>query len=321
VAIDSKVSIFTTAMRTEFVNAYTATAAPAPWEAYTQVVPSSARIEHYTWMTPTPGLSRFQGHRRYGKVSTTRYSVENVEFDSSFQVLLRDIEDDQAGGYALKPKELAERAKKFPGRWTLKKLSQGKTDLCFDGTAMFADTHTIGSGDNLLSANNASNDAATYKLVALYHGGALKPLLWQNRKGPDFQTDAGSPESKKAKMVSYWIDMEGEAAYGYWWDAVWVDITDTPTVAELHDIFRSIETAFRTFTLPKALVSDDGEYVHEQTVFSSANLTLVGSTGLSELLRQALNQDWVPQNIGSTPVATTNRFKGFASWTVSAFMN
>ena len=39
--------------------------------------------------------------------------------DSAFEVKLRDVEDDQVGGYKLKPAELAQRAKLFPGRWVM----------------------------------------------------------------------------------------------------------------------------------------------------------------------------------------------------------
>lgn len=319
-SVNSKVDIFTTAMRSEFQVAFQATAEPLPWERFTEVVPSTARIEHYTWMSPSPGLSQYQGHRRYGKIDTVRYSVENKEFDAAFEVLLRDIDDDQTGGYMKKPKELAERAKKFPGRWAVKHLAAGETRKCFDDSYFFADSHQIGTGDNLL-AKTCVNGAGSYNLAALYLGGSLKPLLWQNRKGPDFQTNSGTPQSYENKIVRYWIDMEGEAAYGYWWDAIWVNITGTPTVTEMHEIYSDIEVAFRGFQLPKALTSDDGEYIHEQVEFNHDNLLLVGSTGLSELLRQSLNQDWVPQSIGSTVVATTNRFNGWASHLVSAFMN
>lgn len=319
--VSSKVDIFTTAMRTEFQVAYEATAEPAPWEKITEVVPSTARIEHYTWMSPSPGISQFQGHRRYGKIDTVRYSVENLEFDSAFEVQIRDIEDDQTGGYLKKPKELAERAKLWPGRWTLKHLAAGESRPCFDETNFFANSHVIGTGDNLLSKDCALNDGLTYNLAALFVGGALKPLLWQNRKAADFQTNSGTPQSYESKVVRYWADMEGEAAYGYWWDAVWVNITDTPSVTEMHEIFAQIELAFRGFQLPKALTSDDGEYVHEQVQFNDTNLMLVGSNGLAEVLRQALNQSWAPQTVGGATVATTNRFQGWASYMTSAYMN
>lgn len=320
-SVNSKVDIFTTAMRTEFELAYQPTAEPAPWERFVQTVPSSARIEHYTWMSPSPGLAKYQKHRRYGKIDAVRYSVENSEFDAGFEVLLRDIKDDQTGGYLLKPKELAARAKLFPGRWCIKHLAAGASRACFDGSNFFADSHTIGTGDNNLTATGSANsDSVGYKIAALYTGGPLKPLLWQQRMAPDFQTTAGTPQSAEAKVVRYWIDMEGEAAYGYWWDAVLMTITNLPTVTEFQSALGDIVAAFRGFILPKALTSDDGEYIHEQTDFNAGNLVLVGAPKLERIAAQALNQDWIPQNIGNNTVATTNLYKGFGTWVSSNFM-
>lgn len=320
--VENRVSILTTSMRTEFNIAYEATAKPAAWKDYTQIIPSTARIEHYTWMSPSPGLALYAGHRRYGKVDTVRYSVENREFDAGFEVLMRDIRDDQTGGYMQKPKELAERAKLFPGRWVIKHLAAGQSRTCFDGTSFFADTHTIGTGDNLLSATGTKNsDGLVYKIAFLFTGGALKPLLWQNRMGPDFETTGGTPQSKEAKTVRYWIDMEGEAAYGYWWDSVLTLCTNLPLVTEIHDIMQNAFTAFRSFQLPKSLNSEDGEYIHEQETFSQENMVIVGSTALEPIFKQALNQEWIPQSVGSSTVATTNLWQGSARFVPSAFMN
>ncbi len=325
-AIDSKISIFTDVMRTEFNKAYEAVAVPAEFAKYTTIVPSTARIEHYTWMSPSPGISLYRGHRRFGKISTIVYNVENLEFDSSFEVLQRDVEDDQTGGYLLKPKELAERAAVFPSRWTLKTLGlaalQSPTaPVGFDGTNFFADSHSIGTGDNNLAyTSTGTSDGKNYTLVALYHGSILKPLIWQNRKGPRFRTDSGTPNSDMDKSIKYWIDMEGQAAFGYWWNAVYVYITNTPSVADIQIIFGNVTKAFRTYLLPKSLTSDDGEYIHEQTKFSAGNLMWVGSPGLERLLAQALGEDWIPQNIGSNTVATTNLFKGYGDYVVSNYL-
>lgn len=321
-ATNANVDVFTTRMRVEFLKLYTATAAPAPWEAVTQLIPSTARIEHYTWMSPTPAVGLYKGHRNYGNIGAVRYSVENKEFDAAFEVALRDVEDDQTAGYEMKPAELSDKAKLFPGRWTFQHLALADSLACFDGTNFFANSHSIGFGDNLLTATGSGNaDGLTYKLAALYTGAALKPLLWQQRKAPEFRTNAGTPQSYESKTIRYWIDMEGQAAFGWWWTAVQLSWTNMPTVTEIHVGFEQIEQAFRTFALPVGLTNDAREYVHEQTVFSDENLVMVGSTKLAPLMRQALNQGWVPQVIGSTPVATTNRFAGFASYVPNRWMD
>ncbi len=313
-SVDSKVGIFTTRMRSEFQIAYQAVAEPARWERFTQVIPSDARIEHYTWMSPSPGLARYKGYRRLGKVEPIRYSVENKEFDASFEVLRRDVEDDQTGGYSLKPKELAARARLFPGRWSLKTLALGTTTgLCFDGTAFFANSHTIGTGDNLLTGTGTANsDGLSYRMALLYHGGPLKPLIWQNRKGPDFRTDAGTPQADFAKMLRYWIDLEGESAFGYWWDACHYTWTNLPSVTDMHKAFGEMVAAMRGFKLPTSIASDDGEYIHEQTEFQSASCTLVVTPALERVAYQAVNAEWIPVLVSATPVANTNLYRGFA---------
>ena len=117
------------------------------------------------------------------------------------------------------------------------------------------------------------------------------------------------------------MDLRGAPFFGYYWNAVWCAIINTPTVAEMHAIYSAIEAAFRTFQLPRTISTEDGEYVHEQTVFGADNLYLIGSTKLAEQLRQSMAQDWTPQNIGANTVATTNNWKGWAKYMVSRFLD
>jgi len=86
------ITLFTAAMRGEFLKAMQAVAKPAPIDAFTTVVPSTARIENYAWMTPSPGISRYIGHRRYATLDQIRYTVPNLEFDGSISVALRDAD-------------------------------------------------------------------------------------------------------------------------------------------------------------------------------------------------------------------------------------
>src|ERR1700674_3767119 len=100
---------------------------PAPWEEFTTTIPSTARTENYAWMTPTPGIQQYIGQRRYGKIDATKYTVNNLEWDAAFEVLIRDVRDDITGGYKLKSQDLAKRAALYPGRAVLKNLALGTT--------------------------------------------------------------------------------------------------------------------------------------------------------------------------------------------------
>jgi phage major head subunit gpT-like protein len=317
------INVFTAAMRTEFLNAYEQVdpATPAPYEAFTAIIPSTARIENYAWLSPVPGIQQYKGHRRLGNIDAIKYTVTNLEFDASFEVLNRDVEDDQVGGYMMKPKDLARKAKLYPGRLALKTLAAGETTLCFDGTNFFATAHNIGSAPangNLLTFDGAANDGATHKAILLIHDGPIKPLVYQDRKKAEFNTDAGTPGSKFSKKSRYWTDLEGAGAFGFWWDAIKVNITDTPTIPEAQTILANMANQLRGFKLPKATPSDDDERPHEQLVFGRDNATLVVSSQLGEIFRTVLNAENIVASAGGG--IATNIYRGFANLVVTGFL-
>lgn len=332
-SLDSRVGALTASLKSEFWRAWEETAKPAPWESFTTIVPSTTRIENYINGTPVPGMTEWMGHRNYGTVDTFIYSIRNKTFHNGFLANLDDVEDDQVGFLTSKPRQLVIRAKKFPGRAVLKLLSQGTSTLAFDGANFYAGSHLFGTGNNSLtfatadSLTSSATHATIYNLHGLYYGDdVLKPLAWQNRSGPKFETNSGTPQSLESRQIRWWCDLRGAPFFGYWWNAVYTAITGLPTITEMHSIYQAMEAAFRTFTLPKTISTEDGEYVHEQTEFSADSLFLAGGTPLAELLRQSLNQDWTPQSVQvsagvTNTVATTNLWKGYARYLVSAFLN
>ena len=354
-SLDLRVNALTATLKSEFWKAWDEVAPPAPWEDFTTVIPSTTKIENYINFTPVPGMTEWLGYRNYGQVDSFVYQVRNKTFQTGIQAELEDIQDDQTGGLMMKPKEMTRRAKLFPGRQVVKLLGKGFIGFgsgqsgqigvlppsasngialldgqaainAFDGLSFFG-SRAVGSsgfgvGQNALTFTAGSGDGKVYNVAALYYGDSvLKPLAWQNRAGPDFETNSGTPQSKESRKVRWWVDLRGAPFWGYWWNAVWVQITNTPNVAEMHAVYSLIESAFRTFQLPKTISTEDGEYVHEQTIFGSDNLYLCGSTYLSEQMRQSMAQDWSPQNIGNSTVATTNNWKGWAKYMVSRFLD
>lgn len=325
-SLDAKISALTASLRSEFWKAWQETAVPAAYEKFTQTLPSTTKIENFVNTSPVPGMSEWFGQRNYGQVDSFIYQIRNKTFTTGIKVTLEDLEDDQVNFISSKAKELTNKARKFPGRLVLKTLSAGASTLGIDGSNFFASSHNFGSGNNALTfTGNGNSDSNTYKLAALYTGDQLgmKPMIWLNRSGPEFGTNSGTPQSKESRQVRYWCDLRGAAAPGYWMGAIMVTITNLPSIGDMHAIYQNITNQFRTFQLPKSATSDDGEYLYEQEEFNSGNIVLVGSPALENLLRQSLNQDWVPQsgNAASNAnfVATTNLWKGFASYMVSNF--
>lgn len=338
-ALDQKVSALTATLKSEFWKAWNEVATPAPWESVTTVLPSTTKIENFLNATPVPGLQRWTGQRNYGQVDTFIYQVRNETWHTEIAAKLEDIEDDQTGILQQQPKFMVDKAKIFPGRMVIKLLGQALGSTiglqggnvgnlnAFDGLAFFfnrliTSAGAFGVGNNLISYNGANQDGKTYNLAGMFFGSpVLKPLCWQNRSGPDFRTNSGTEQSQESRLVRWWVDLRGAPFFGYWWNAVGVQINGTPNVSDMHAIYSAMTAAFRTFRYPLTISTEDGEYIHEQTVFDSGNLCIVGSTQLSEQLRQSVSEDWIPQNVGNNTVATTNTFKNFCRWFVSRYMD
>lgn len=311
-------------MRKEFLLAQQAVPAKEPaWKDFTQIVPSTARIENYAWMTPTPGIQRYEGFRRYGQIDQIKLVVPNLEFDAAFSVAKRDVEDDQIGGYLSRMKDITEKANVFPGRFVLQTIAAGTTTQCFDGTNWFASSHNwggypasppngFGGNANLLTFTSAgSSDSVTYNAVFMLHYGSLKPVLYQQRKGPEFGTTAGTPQSLEQKRYNYWIDLEANALPGWWWDSILVQVTNTPNLTDIFNIIDGVMKQFFQFSLPAALPGDPALYVHQDLEFGANIGTIVCSSGLWALFRHALLEDRIGVSVaGSTAGLTNNVFYG-----------
>lgn len=296
------VTAFTAAARAEFMRGKMEAddkPFPAGHDAFTTVFPSKTKVETHTFMSNLPRLAEFKGYTPFTRLVTKEYTVANKEYRTGVTVRKTDVDDDQVGGYMLNINGLPSRAKKDVGHITLAHLAAGTTNLCFDGTAMFATSHTIGSGDNLDTFDGAANDGATHKIIALVtDNSAIKPVIFQDREPlSGLKTDADLMTADKVKEYEYWVDGRFGLGYGFWWDAVHMTITDTPTVAECYTIIEQIINLFRTFTLPKGKDTDDALYVHEGWDPTPQNFVLACNLKLGVILRRALS---ISQYIAST---------------------
>lgn len=264
---------------------------PADVEMFTTTLASTAKVESHVYMSNLPRLAVFNGYSPGVRLIDKTYTVSNVEYRiGPVRVRKTDLDDDQIGGYLKMINSLPAQAKKDISYSMLSHLAAGTSNLCFDGSAFFANSHTFGSGDNLDTANYASNDGVTHKVIALVtDNSAIKPVLFQDREPlSGLMTDADTPLAAKLKEYEYWADTRFGLGYGYWWDGYHVTITDTPTVAECYDLVRQIINGFRSFTLPKGKDSDDPIYVHEGWVPSKSNFVLLCNLKLGELLKTAV---------------------------------
>jgi phage major head subunit gpT-like protein len=294
------VSAFSALARKEFMDGKFAADEkpyPATYEPFTTTMASTTKVETHTYMSNLPRLARFKGYSPAVRLMDKVYTVPNYEWRiGPVSVRKTDLDDDQVGGYLRSINALPGRAQKDIGHEIMSHLAAGTSNLCFDGTAYFANSHTFGSGDNLDTADFASNDGVTHKVIALItDNAAIKPVIFQDREAMSgLMTDADTPQAAKLREFEYWADTRFGLAYGFWWDAVHVTITDTPTVEEVQTtLIPQIINKFRTFTLPKGRDSDATLKIHEGWEPTAQNFFLLTNLGVAERVKSAIRSDRV----------------------------
>jgi len=285
---------------------------PAQYDLFTTSIPSKVRVETHTFMSALPRLTEFKGYTPSVQLSNKEYQIVNKEYRiGEVQVSKTNLDDDQVGGFLKLIEAIPATGQRDIGFKVLAHLAAGTSTPCFDGTNFFANSHTIGSGDNLDTYDCTSNDGVTHKIIALRTDNPVyKPVLFQDRESLGaLETDADTPEARKKKMYEYWADCRFGLGYGYWWDAYHLTITDTPSVAECYTIIEQIVNGMRQFTLPKGRDSDDLLYVHEGWNPTPENFVLLCSLKLGMVLNRAMkisqyttatgNVDNVYQNVAT----------------------
>jgi phage major head subunit gpT-like protein len=287
------VTAFTAMARSEFMQGKLAADEkpyPASHDLFTSVFPSKVKVETHTYMSNLPRLAEFKGYTPFTKLTNKEYTVANREYRVGLSVRKTDIDDDQIGGYLKSVQGLPARARKDVGHKVLAHLAAGTSNLCFDDTAFFANSHAVGSGDNLDTFDGSGNDGATHKIIALVtDNSVIKPVIFQDREPlSELQTTAETPQARLLKEYDYWVDGRFGMGYGFWWDAVHMTITDTPDVGECYEIVEQLVNQFRTFTLPKGKDTDDALYIHEGWDPTPSNFVLCCNLKLGVVLRRAL---------------------------------
>lgn len=330
------IDLFTVQMRQEFLKGTQIVPLKEPdWKKFTLVIPSTARFENYSALAALPVMKRYVGHRQYANVDTIRYPVENLEMDASIEVPLRDVEDDQIGLYPIAFKSLGERANtEMPGRLIIQQLALGASTVCFDGSDFFASSHNLGSGNtsslppnftgglNLLNyTSQGTSDGKTYKACFLITTDTIKPAIYQTRKAVSLGTNSGESRSREAKSVRYWCDAEVAVAYGWWWQAVLVNITNTPTIPDCYAMIDAAISQLRTFTLPQASPLDPVLYANQGFMPAPDAFTVIVSAPIGQVFWHTLSEERIGVSVaGSNSGFTNNIYRGTTSLVISGYM-
>ncbi|WP_130651575.1 Mu-like prophage major head subunit gpT family protein, partial [Candidatus Williamhamiltonella defendens] len=156
------------------------------------VIQSSTASNTYGWLGQWPGFREWVGDRVIKNMEAHSYQILNKAFESTVAVKRTHIEDDNLGIYAPMMEEMGRATAVFPDELVFPLLKAGFNSECYDGQYFFDADHPVnrqmdGQGEDI-SVSNVLIDAS-YKGDAWYlldTSRALKPLIYQERKKPQF---------------------------------------------------------------------------------------------------------------------------------------
>ncbi|MEI7036439.1 Mu-like prophage major head subunit gpT family protein [Fulvimonas yonginensis] len=194
--------------------------APSQYLEIATVVPSTTGAEEYGWLGSLPNVREWVGDRVVHGITSHGYTIRNKSYELTVAVPRPAIEDDQYGVYTPLMAEMGRSMGAHPDQLCYGLLAAGRTEKCYDGQAFFSKTHPV-TGANGKDANQANLDdsgGANAYWYVLDTSRALKPLIFQNRKAPNFVSKTAETDDNvfdRAEYV-YGADRRCNVGFGFW---------------------------------------------------------------------------------------------------------
>ncbi len=188
------------------------------------VIQSSTASNTYGWLGQWPGFREWVGDRVIKNMESHGYQILNKAFESTVGVKHTHIEDDNLGIYAPMMEEMGRATAVFPDELVFPLLKSGFHSECYDGQYFFDTDHPVnrqmdGQGEDI-SVSNVLIDAS-YTGEAWYlldTSRALKPLIYQERKKPQFirMTQEEDEAVFMRGEYRYGVDLRCNVGFGFW---------------------------------------------------------------------------------------------------------
>lgn len=183
-------------------------------------VPSTTAAEEYGWLGQLPGLREWLGDRVVHAIGNHGYTIKNKPFEMTVGVPRTVIEDDQYGVYTPLMTEMGRAAEAHPDELVFRLLKDGRTALCYDGQPFFSTSHKVlnekGKEVNVSNLSDDGGAGATWYVLETRR--ALKPLIFQDRKKPNFVAKTAETDDNvfQSGQFVYGVDARRNAGFGFW---------------------------------------------------------------------------------------------------------
>ena len=162
-------------------------AAPRQAERITMEVNSTTSQESYHWLGSWPMMREWIGPRFVHKLKAHGYTVANKKFESTIEIDRDHFSDDKIGLYRPMVAQLGHAAAQHTEEMVFNLLSNGFTELCYDGQPFFDTDHPIedaATGEVSLISNFGGGSGTAWYLFDTRQ--PVRPLMLQWRERLEF---------------------------------------------------------------------------------------------------------------------------------------
>lgn len=195
--------------------------APSQFAVISTRVPSTTSAEEYGWLGAFPNMREWLGDRVINGMATHGYTIRNKSFEMTVGVPRPAIEDDQYGIYTPMMTEMGRAAAAHPDQLVFNLLAAGNSTLCYDGQNFFDTDHPVIGEDGITVASQSNyddNGGVGTPWYLLDAGRALKPIIFQDRKAPNFVAKTGETDDNvfDRNEYVYGVDSRRNVGFGFW---------------------------------------------------------------------------------------------------------
>lgn len=183
-------------------------------------VPSNTETEEYGWLGQLPGMRKWIGDRHVHGLSAHGYSIKNDPFELTIGVPRTKIEDDTYGVYSPMFQEMGRATRAHPDELVARAYKLAREAEGYDKVPFFSTQHKVlnEKGNPVNVSNVDDNGGGTLYWYVLDTSRALKPVIFQNRKAPNFvglQNESDENVFWRNEYV-YGVDARNNVGYGFW---------------------------------------------------------------------------------------------------------
>jgi len=161
------------------------------WDRVATQVPSTSAKNTYAWLSRFPAMREWIGPRVIKDMAATAYEIVNKTWESTVGISRDEINDDEHNTYGPLFQQMGADAAEQPDRVLWPMLAAGNATVGYDGQFFFDTDHPVypnadGTGVPVSVSNITAGAGTPWYVMATKR--PLKPLIYQSRRAPEFET-------------------------------------------------------------------------------------------------------------------------------------